>query len=455
VLDAAGQKMSKSRGNAVSASDVLASDGADALRWYILASGSPWAPKRFDHESLRDTANRFLGSIRNLYNFLSLYAEIDGFAPTGTVKSANLLDRWILSRYSSTVREVTEMLDRYELTRAARAIQIFVIDELSNWYLRRSRRRFWKNEMSDDKLAAYETFYQVLAGVTILSAPFIPFLSEAVYRRLGGKMDSVHLERYPVPDEAAIDAGLEKKMAGVLKTVSVGHSLRHAAQVKVRTPLSEIFVHSPYPAELEWLGSEEFAFLVRDELNIKKSTLLDDPGTYVEYRVKADFSKLGKRFGKNMKQAARSLEALDAGSVKSLLSKGEISMELAGEKQIITREEVQILQETAEGFAAGADGDLTVILDTRLTPELIKEGMARELVNRIQNFRKESGFEVSDRIKLSFRAPEEVSVVLREFGEHICVETLAELLEEGEKDWQCKTSFKTGEHSIELWMKRL
>jgi len=455
VLDAAGQKMSKSRGNAVSASDVLASDGADALRWYILTSGSPWLPKKFDLVSLRDSANRFLGSIRNLYNFFSMYAEIDGFVPTGTVKSANLLDRWILSRYSSTVREVTEMLDRYELTRAARAIQTFVIDELSNWYLRRSRRRFWKNEMSDDKLAAYETFYRVLAGVTILSAPFIPFLSEAVYRRLGGKIDSVHLDRYPVPDEAAVDADLEKKMAGVLKTVSVGHSLRHAAQVKVRTPLSEIFVHSPYSVETEWLGREEFAYLVRDELNIKKITPLTDPGTYVKYRVKADFSKLGKRFGKSMKEAARLLEALDGASVKTLLSKGEISIELAGEKQVVTKEEVQILQETAEGFAAGADGDLTVILDTRLTPELIKEGMARELVNRIQNFRKESGLEVSDRIKLSFRAPEEVSVVLREFGEHICVETLAELLEEGEKDWQCKTSFKTGEHSIELWMKRL
>ena len=455
VLDAAGQKMSKSRGNSVFANDVLASDGADALRWYLLASGSPWLPKRFDYDSLRDAANRFLGSIRNLYNFLSLYAEIDGFAPTGNVKSANLLDRWILSRYNSTVREVTEMLDRYELTRAARALQTFVIDELSNWYLRRSRRRFWKNEMSDDKLAAYETFCKVLEGVVVLAAPFIPFLSEAVYRRLGGKKDSVHLDLYPEVDEAAIDEGLEKKMAGVLKTVSVGHSLRHAAQVKVRTPLSEIFVHSPYPAETEWLGGEEFAFLVRDELNIKKITPLADPAIYVKYRVKADFSKLGKRFGKNMKLAARLLEALDVEGVKSLLSKGEISIELAGEKQIITKEEVQILQETAEGFAAGADGDLTVILDTRLTPELIKEGMARELVNRIQNFRKESGLEVSDRIKLSFRAPEEVSVVLREFGDHICLETLAELLEEGEKDWECRTSFKAGKHSIELWMKRL
>ncbi|MDD4857360.1 MAG: isoleucine--tRNA ligase [Candidatus Krumholzibacteria bacterium] len=455
VLDAAGQKMSKSRGNAVSASDVLASDGADALRWYILASGSPWLPKRFDYEALRDTANRFLGAIRNLYNFFSLYAEIDGFQPSGNLKSANLLDRWIISRCNSTVREVTDMLDRYEPTRAARAIQVFVIDELSNWYLRRSRRRFWKNEMSDDKLAAYETFYTVLRQVTILSAPFIPFLSEAVYRRLRGAKDSVHLELYPAVDESAIDADLEKRMAGVLKTVSAGHSLRNTAQVKVRTPLAELFVHSPYPVETEWLGSEEFAFLVRDELNVKKITLLDSPERQVKYKVKADFSKLGKRLGKNMKQAAGILEALDAAGVKTLLSKGEIAIELDGQKEVITKKEVQILQETAQGFIAGTDGDLTVILDTRLTSELIKEGLARELVNRIQNFRKESGLEVSDRIELSFRASEEVSVVFREFGEHICMETLAASLDEGEKDWKFTTAFKAGEYSIELWMRRL
>jgi isoleucyl-tRNA synthetase len=455
VLDAEGQKMSKSRGNAVFANDVFASDGADALRWYLMASGSPWLPKRFDYDALRDAANRFLGTIRNLYNFFSLYAEIDGFAPGGDVRSENLLDRWIISRSNSTVREVTDMLDRYELTRAARAIQIFVIDELSNWYLRRSRRRFWKNEMSDDKLAAYATFYRVLKEVTILSAPFIPFLSDAVYRRLGGEQDSVHLELYPEIEEAAIDAELEKKMAGVLKTVSVGHSLRNTAQIKVRTPLAEIFIHSPYAVETEWLGSEEFAFLVRDELNIKKITHVDDLELYVKYRVKADFSKLGKRLGKRMKQAAAMLETLDAGSIKTLLSQGETSIELDGEKEVITKKEVQILQETAQGFIAGTDGDLTVILDTRLTPELLKEGLARELVNRIQNFRKESGLEVSDRIELSFRAPEEVSVVFHEFGEHICMETLAESLDEGEKNWQCETAFKVGEHPVELWMRRL
>jgi len=471
VLDAEGQKMSKSRGNAVSASDVLHTDGADALRWYILASGSPWLPKRFDAASLRDTANRFLGAVRNLYNFFSLYAGIDGFEPKGEIRSSNLLDRWILSRYNTTVRDVSTMLDAYELTRAARAIQTFVIDELSNWYLRRSRRRFWKNEMSGDKAAAYETLYRVLEGVSLLSAPFVPFLSEAVYLRLRGKADqlsageggaaanpdaaSVHLARYPEHDESVIETEIEEKMAGVLRAVSAAHALRNNAQIKVRMPLAEMFVHSPYPKDTAWLGSEEFAFLVRDELNIKKITLLDDPASLVKYRVKPDFSKLGKRFGKAMKQAAGLIEALDAASVKTLLASGEISIELDGKKEVIAKEEVQILQETAEGFAAGSDGDLTVILDTRLTPELRKEGLARELVNRIQNFRKDSGLEVSDRIELAYRSDGDISVVFAEFGEHICLETLAGKLVDGKQDWPHTTSFKVGEQTVELWMRRI
>jgi len=487
VLDAKGQKMSKSRGNAVFASNVLASDGADALRWYLLAGGAPWLPKRFDIGALRETASKFLGAMRNLYNFYSLYAEIDGFVPAGGMRSTNLLDRWIVSRYHSTVRDVIDMLERYELTRAARTIQSFVIDELSNWYLRRSRRRFWKNEMSDDKRAAYETFSEVLEGITIISAPFVPFLSEAVYLRLRGKgelepgvgagagvgastgakasagaaaaagtdgAESVHLRLFPAVDESRIDAGLEKKMAGVLRAVSMGHSLRNAAAVKVRTPLAELFVSTPYRSEVEWLESEAFAFLVRDELNIKKIKFLDDPGAYVTYRAKADFAKLGKRLGKSMKLAAKLLEELDQKAVKDLLTTGEIALDLDGRKETVSREEVQILQETAEGFTAAAEGDLTVVLDTRLTSELVKEGLAREIVNRIQNLRKDSGLEVSDRIELSYRAPDEVSVVFREFGQHICSETLAGALREGEQAWDFKTSFEAGEHTVELWMRR-
>ena len=285
-----------------------------------------------------------------------------------------------------------------------------------------------------------------------LSAPFVPFLADAVYRRLGGAKESVHLDLYPGIDESAIDADLEKKMAGVLKTVSVGHSLRHAAQLKVRTPLAEIFVHSPYPTETEWLGSEEFAYLVRDELNIKKITLLNDPGTYVKYRVKADFAKL-KRFGKNMKAAAALLESLDPAMVKAILAKGEASIELAGKKEVITKEEVQILQENAGRFRRGGrwgpHGHSGYAPYPRASPGRDGAGDRQPHPEFPEGIR----FRGERSHRLSCRAPEEVSVVLRQFGEHICVETLAELLEEGE-DWPFRTDFKAGEHTIELWMKR-
>lgn len=474
VLDAEGQKMSKSRGNAVYASDVLRSDGADALRWYLIASGSPWLPKRFDMAALRDTAFKFLGAMRNLYNFFSLYADIDGFVPSCSAASGNLLDRWIVSRYHSTVNEVVRMLDSYELTRAARAIQNFVIEELSNWYLRRSRRRFWKNEMSEDKIAAYETLYKMLEGVALLSAPFVPFLSEALYLRLKGFSEedfvrgeggrstqveagvlSVHLELFPTSDNSLIDVELEKKMSGVLRAVSLGHSLRNAAQIKVRMPLSELLVHSHEGSDSRWLLEDEFAGLVRDELNIKKTTLLESVESYVKYRVKPDYSKLGKRLGKDMKAAALALESLGSQSIKNLLASGEITIDISGRKEAISKEEVQILQETADGFLAATDGDLTVILDTRLTPELRREGLARELVNRVQNFRKSCGLEVSDRIELAYRAGQEISAVMKEFGGHICSETLAEKLSEGPKDWRHSTSFEIEKQPVELWLRRL
>ncbi|MCK4236014.1 MAG: class I tRNA ligase family protein, partial [Candidatus Krumholzibacteria bacterium] len=383
-----------------------------------------------------------------------------GFVPTGKVDNRNLIDRWVLSKYNSTVRETTKAMERYEPTRAARAVQSFVIDELSNWYLRRCRRRFWKNEMSDDKLAAYETFYRVLKGVSMLAAPFVPFLGEAVYQRLhvgadgGGEKGSVHLERYPKVDEGLIDADLERDMKGVLQAVTLARSVRNRAGIKVRTPLAQMLVHNPYSDETGWLGNEELTSLVADEINVKKITLLESTDKFISYSVKPDYSALGGRLGKRMKSAARVLENLKADRLNRFLAAAEITIEVEGKKELIKLEEVQILQQTAEGFAAEAEGRLTVILDVRLSPELIREGMARDLVNRIQNFRKESGLEVSDRIELLFRAPAELAGVFKEFGDHICSETLAERLEEGGKDWQFKTAFRLNEYDVELCMRR-
>jgi isoleucyl-tRNA synthetase len=452
--------MSKSRGNAVFASDVLAGDGADALRWYLLSSGAPYLPKRFDPNALKDVANKFLGTFRNLYNFFALYAGIDGFVPQGEGgESAHILDRWILSRYNSTVRDVTDAMERYELNRATRMIHVFVVDELSNWYLRRSRRRFWKNEMSGDKLEAYETFAQVLRGVAKLTAPLIPFLSEAVYLGLSSADSrgtaSVHLEGYPQPDERLIDGELERKMAGVLHAVAVGRAVRNRAGIKVRTPLAEMLVHGRSAKDLDWLGDPELAALVADELNVKKITPLETTEDYISSMIKPDYALLGKRLGARMKRAAEVLTGLDQDQVSAFAAAGEISIEIDEKKEVIQLEEVQILQHSAEGFAAESEGGFTGILDTRLTPELVREGMARDLINRIQNFRKESGLEVSDRIELSYEAPEGIADVLEEYQDHICSETLSEKLEKGEKDWHFKTALTLDGAQVTLWMRRV
>lgn len=463
ILDVEGQKMSKSKGNAVFASDVLRTEGADALRWYLMTSGAPYLPKRFDPDALKDLAHKFLGTLRNLYNFYALYAAIDGFEPGGDAPSDNLIDRWLLSRYNSTVEAVTHAMESYELARAARAIQAFVIDELSNWYLRRCRRRFWKNEMSDDKRAAYETFYLVLEGVSRLAAPFIPFLSEAVYQRFHGTVApgeenaaSVHLDRFPEVNEKAIDAPLERNMEQVLRAVTLGRAIRNKAGIKVRTPLAAMFVYNPYKGETVWIADEELVALVMDELNVKRVEAVEGIDDYIAYSVKPEYSMLGKRFGKNMKDAACVLESLDASLLANLWDDGEVTVEINGKKEVIEREEVQILQQTAEGFVAEIEGNSTIILDTRLTNSLISEGMARDIVNRIQNFRKESGFEVSDRIKISYEAPVEIQEVFAEYGDHICSETLAEGIEPGSRaGWNHTTTFKLNGYDVELWMKRL
>jgi len=460
VLDREGQKMSKSKGNAVFASDVLRSDGADALRWYLMTSGAPYLPKRFDLAAMRDGAHKFLGTLRNLYGFFALYAEIDGFEPGGPTGGGNLLDRWIVSRYHTTVGEVAAALDEYELTRAARALQEFVIDELSNWYLRRSRRRFWKNEMSDDKLAAYGTFHSVIEGVARLAAPFIPFLADALWLRLRGEPaasgggESVHLERFPEPDRSVIDAELERRMAGVLGCVTLGRAVRNTCGIKVRTPLAEMFVHGQGRGALDWIEDKALRGLVLDELNVKKITPVDSLEGFVTLSVKPDYAKLGKRFGPRMKAAAAALEGLDPQLAARLAATGAVTLEIEGHSETISLEDVKIARETAAGYGSETEGGLTVIIDTRLTPQLRREGAARDLVNRIQNLRKDSGFEVSDRIELSWRAPDGIAAVIGEYREHICSETLVETLREGEQDWEHNASFELDGMNVELWVRR-
>jgi isoleucyl-tRNA synthetase len=310
--------------------------------------------------------------------------------------------------------------------------------------------------MSGDKLAAYETFFTVLGGVAKLAAPFVPFLSEAIFLNLRGDKDngnepsSVHLAPFPEVDPSRIDERLEEDMAGVLKAVTLGRAVRNKAGIKVRTPLSKMLLCG---GSAGWLESEELRGLVLDELNVKGIEQVESTDQYISTSVKPDYSLLGKRFGKSMKAAATALEGLGDDSIGELVGKGEVDVKIEKRMEKISLDEVKVVRETSEGFEAEVDGDLTVILDTKLTDELRREGMARDLVNRIQNFRKESGFEVSDRIELSWTAPEEAALVIGEYRDHICSETLVEKIHEGEKDWENTTSFELDGLEISLWVK--
>ncbi len=461
ILDAEGQKMSKSRGNAVFASDVLREYGADTLRCFLISSGAPYLPKRFDNKALKDVANKFMGTLRNLYSFFALYANLDGFAPSsGQGNGLNLIDRWIVSRFNTITGEIREDMEKYELTRAIRRIQNFVVDELSNWYLRRCRRRFWKNEMSDDKIAAYETFYRVLEGVSRLSAPFVPFLSEAIFLRLregmnhSGEETSVHLQDFPAVDEDEIDRKLEENMQGVLGAVALGRAVRNKAGIKIRTPLKKMYIKSDDKKELNWIGEDEFSSLVLDELNVKEIEMMEDRGDYISYSVKPDYSVLGEKLGSGVKEAAGILAGLDRSQINSLLESGEITITIGGQEKTVRKDELKITRQSREGLEWEEEGSLTVVLDTRLTPDLVREGMARDLVNRIQNFRKESGLEVSDRIELSYRADDAVEEVFEEFGDYIGSETLTQNLVKGSRDWDNCTTFELDGSKVKLWIQR-
>jgi len=460
VLDHEGLKMSKSRGNAVYASEALEKYGADALRWFLMTSGAPHLPKRFDPENLVDSANRFVGTFRNLYNFFAMYARIDEFEPSMKAGNDNIMDRWLLSRFNSTITDVTAALEDYDITRAGRILDQFVVDELSNWYLRSCRRRFWKNEMSGDKRDAYETFYLVLRDLSRLMAPILPFISEAVYLRLhqdGNDADdaaSVHLDHYPEPDSERIDRELERKMEEVLHVVTAGRAARNRAGIKVRTPLSELLVHSGGEDKLDWLEDDNYLSLVKSELNVKNVKEIESTRDYIKVKAKPEYSILGKRFGKMMKKAASAIEDFSQERIRKLESRGEIVFELEGKKEPLELEEVNIEREVVENYMAGEEAETTALIRTELTPELVKEGMARDMVNRIQNFRKESGFEVSDRILLAYTGTEKVEEVMEEYGEYIMNETLTESLENKEKDWSHSTEFELNGEEVKLWTRK-
>jgi isoleucyl-tRNA synthetase len=441
VLDAEGNKMSKSRGNVVDPFEMLDRFGADVLRWYLLVNTPVWLPKRFDVEGLAEVKKKFFRPLIETYKFFALYANIDGFDPAGITvdfRGRPELDRWILSRLQSLIEEVREHLDRYDTSKAGRAIQEFVDLDLSNWYIRLSRRRFWKGERGADKHAAYLTLHEVLVAVSRLIAPFCPFLAERIYcnltNRSGQPLDgscSVHLATYPLEDSSTQDRALEEKMSVPRRVVQLGRSLREQRSLKVRQPLSQLIVATNRPSVRKHV--QDFADIIRSELNVKAINFTEDAESLVHLRIKPNFKALGPKFGQHVKQIVGAVNGFGPMEIEAIHREGQIMIHVGGHEFEITRQDVEILHEEKEGLAVQSDGELTVAIDTHLTEELIEEGIAREFVNRIQHLRKEAGYEVIDRIRVRFEGPPVVREAIERQKQYVSSETLShEILAEFE-----------------------
>jgi len=444
LLDKNGQKMSKSRGNAVDPWKLFEKYGADATRWYLLAVSPPWMPTRFDEDGLKEVYAKFFGTLQNVYSFFTLYANIDNADPANyniPVAERPEIDRWIISRLNTLIQQVRTDMKVYELTRVVRAIQAFVIDEVSNWYVRRTRERFWASEMNADKQSVYRTLWEVLLTVSRLMAPFAPFLADDIYRNLtqgaNGFKDSVHLDDYPEADASLIDTALEEHMGLVIDLVSLGRAARNKVQIKVRQPLSNMKVDSKHRDVLTPMES-----LVMEELNVKRLEYIDDPDAYVSYTIKPNFPVLGPKYGKQMQAIAKELSQGNAAvMVKTLRETGVLTLTIDGNPLTLTSEDVEVRIQDREGFAVEMDRGRYVVLDLQLSQELIDEGLAREVVSKVQNMRKSAGFELTDRIKLEYRADETVAAAIERFRDYIISETLAVSLEQSE----------TGGEGFEKW----
>ena len=431
VLDSKGQKMSKSKGNVVVPFELFDKYGADPTRWYIMSSNNPWLPKRFDEKGIQEVNRKFFDTFLNTYTFFALYANIDNFDPNSEAPAFETrpeIDRWIISRMYTIVEKVFERMEHYDITPAIRPIAEFMLDDVSNWYVRRNRRRFWKSEDTYDKLAAYHTLYEVLLTVSQLTAPFIPFVSEEIYQNLktADMPESVHLCDFPVVDSAKQkrrDTHLEHRMDTAQKVVKIARALRNESRIKVRQPLQELVVHS---SDKETLGDVvDMADIVKEEINVKSITAAEQVDNLVSRSAKPDFKKLGPRFGKAMKDVAAAVNQLDESDMKTLVANGELVIEVAGKSETLQLDEVEIVDEPKADLVVSREGDLIVGLNTALTPELEAEGIAREFVNRVQNLRKESNLEVQDRIEICFSASDKINDAAKKMSDYIKSETLA------------------------------
>jgi len=423
ILDKDGKKMSKSRGNTVDPFDLFDRYGADVVRWYLIYVSPPWTPTRFDEDGLREVDSKFFRSFRNVYNFFSLYANTDGVDPRDffiEYKDRPEIDRWILSKYNSLVKTVIENMDIFELTKVVRDIQEFVIEDLSNWYIRRNRRRFWSTELDDDKKAVYNTTYEILVGVCKLVAPFVPFISEEIFQNLTEE-ESVHLAYYPEPDLSLIDKDLEEKMDLVRDLVGLGRASREAVKIKVRQPLNEVVIDGKYEELIN-----DLVPLIKEELNVKNVVFEKDLSQFMNYSLKPNFKAAGPVLGSKIKAFGKALNELNPHEAVEKLESGEkLILNLEGEDTEIIKDYVQVTISAKEGFDVAMENNLFVILDTTLTPELINEGYAREFISKVQQMRKNNGYEVLDNINIYYDGSDEIKAAIDEYEDYIKSETLA------------------------------
>ncbi len=431
VLDEDGNKMSKSKGNTVEPFEVIQEYGADTVRWYMMSNSSPWENLRFSEDGLQETQRKFFNTIVNTYSFFAMYANIDGFTYSGSqipVSDRVEMDRWIISRMNTTVKLVDEYLDDYEPTKTARTIEHFV-DELSNWYVRRNRRRFWKEGKSLDKQAAYQTLYECLVDLAKLISPIAPFLGEWLYQRLNevteADEESVHISFYPTVEETAIDKQLEHRMELARHISSMVLSLRNKLELNVRQPLSRIIL--PIDKEEDRQAIESVKEIILDEVNVKEVQFVDDDSGIVHKSAKPNYPKLGSKLGSKMKPVASKVAELTTEEITEYEETGSIELDL-GEQGIVQlgEDSLEIIRTGLEGWSVETEKGLSVALDTELTEELVQEGLAREFVNRIQNMRKEADFDVEDRIIIGFEGSDELEEAVTAMKDYIKSETLSE-----------------------------
>lgn len=442
VQDENGQKMSKSKGNAVDPFDALEQYGADAIRWYFYSNSAPWLPNRFHGKAVVEGQRKFMGTLWNTYAFFVLYANIDEFDATKYTleyDKLSVMDKWLLSKLNSVVRSVDENLANYKIPESAKALQDFV-DEMSNWYVRRSRERFWAKGMPQDKINAYMTLYTALVTIAKAAAPMIPFMTEDIYQNLVCSIDkeapeSIHLCDYPEVKEEWINTELEENMENLLEVVVLGRACRNTANIKNRQPIGTMYVKAPFELDAFYLD------IIRDELNVKEIQFAENIGSFISYNFKPQLKTVGPKYGKLLNGIRQHLSEIDGNeAMTELKSKGCLTFEVNGSKVVLSEEDLLIETAQMEGYVTEHDGEISVVLDTNLTPELVEEGFVREIISKVQTMRKEAGFEVTDKICVSAKDNEKIQDIMKANEEKIQAEVLAEEMLLGEtkgyeKEW--------------------